>query len=777
MIDSKYDWDIKINNYSNEAKQLAEELKLSPLVASILIGRGYNTKQLAEKFLYPKLTDFNDPFLLHDVDKAIDKVQETIMNDELITVYGDYDADGITSTTIMYEALSQVGAKVNYYIPNRFNEGYGPNKSAFENIINNGTKLIITVDNGIAGNEAIDYANELGCSVIVTDHHEMPEVLPNAYALVHPRVGDQYPFGQLSGAGVAFKFVWALLEEFPADLIELAAIGTVADVVSLTDENRVLVSYGLKALKQTQRLGLLSLIKKAGVNLENLNEQDIGFNLAPRLNSLGRMGDASIGVELLSTLDEKRAKELAKFADDQNTQRKELGDQVLKSAIDQIENNDHVDVSGCIVVASPGWHEGILGIVAGRLVDKYHRPTIVLSIDENTNIAKGSGRSINQFDLFKAIDPIRDELVSFGGHHSAIGISLDSSKLDLLRQQLNQDIVHQNVDLTQKNKLTVATKIKISEIDKTFIQQIKLLAPFGEDNLKPTFEFNFKNLSGIKAIGKLKDHLKFEMIGRTQKIAAISFGSGKYLEQLQTNSNQLQIVGELGENTWKNKTSLQIMVDDLKLPSVPYVDMRTNQLYTEMFNYSGLYVFFNRNNYKILKDRVYQENQLAVMYDNLPDKNAIKHLIFVDCPDKTEDLLRVLTSLSPAKTTFLLYKKHMISKIGMPDRNQYAKLFKFVNNYKDIDLHNNLTMVANKINIYQESLIFMIKVFDELGFIKIDNQHLMNLNPDFQKKSLDESLSYQLRKQQIQTERELLVPSTSELFSFIQNYQFEIKEN
>ncbi|WP_252893677.1 single-stranded-DNA-specific exonuclease RecJ [Lentilactobacillus senioris] len=282
---------------------MAQQFNISKLVAEILIRQGYDDEEQIKRFLNPDATSFYDPMLINDMAKAVERIQTAIMNDQVITVYGDYDADGITSTSIVYETLASIGANVNFYIPNRFDEGYGPNEEAFQKLINAGTQLFITVDNGIAGNLAIQLAQDQGVDVVVTDHHEIPEVVPNAYALVHPRLGNDYPFGQLSGAGVAFKLVWALTEEFPAEMIELAAIGTVADVVSLTDENRAIVSGGgLQSLAQTPRPGIIALAKRAGVDLEKINEEDIGFALAPRLNSLGRMGDANPGVNLLTTM-------------------------------------------------------------------------------------------------------------------------------------------------------------------------------------------------------------------------------------------------------------------------------------------------------------------------------------------------------------------------------------------------------------------------------------------------------------------------------------------
>ncbi|MFT8882337.1 MAG: single-stranded-DNA-specific exonuclease RecJ [Lentilactobacillus hilgardii] len=368
MIDSKFKWQIKQNTDPQQVQALSEALKIDPLIASILLQRGVSTEEAAQDFLTPSSKDFHDPYLMHDMKKGIARIQHAVENEEQITVYGDYDADGITSTTIMYEVLNDLGANVDYYIPNRFSDGYGPNVDAFEKIINNGTTLIITVDNGVAGNEAIDVANSLHCDVLVTDHHSLPEVLPNAYAIIHPRVKNQegraYPFGDLSGAGVALKVAQALMEDLPIDLIDVAAIGTVADIVSLKDENRAIVKFGLNAIRNTQRPGLLALIKAADIDLSKFDEQDIGFGIAPRLNSLGRIDDANIGVELLSTFDDQKATELAKFADHQNDSRKSLVDEFYQQAVQMVESSGDAKNRSTLVVVGDDWHQGVLGIVA-----------------------------------------------------------------------------------------------------------------------------------------------------------------------------------------------------------------------------------------------------------------------------------------------------------------------------------------------------------------------------------------------------------------------------
>lgn len=765
MLKAAYDWQTTIDSITPLAQKFGQQFNISPLVASILIKRGYDDEEKIERFLEPGESSFYDPNLIHDMPKAVERIQDAIVNDQVITVYGDYDADGITSTSIVYETLSSIGANVNYYIPNRFDEGYGPNENTFQKLIDAGTQLFITVDNGIAGNQAIQLAQDQGVDVVVTDHHEIPEEVPNAYALVHPRLGETpYPFGQLSGAGVAFKLVWALTEEFPVELIELASIGTIADVVSLTDENRAIVKSGLQAMRQTIRPGIIELAKRAGVNLDNIDEEDIGFAIAPRLNSLGRMGDANPGVNLLTTMDEDVAKELAKKTESANTDRKSLVDNVTKAAMEAVEARTE-PLPSVLVVNGEGWHFGVLGIAASRLVDRYQRPVIVLSTNEATGLAKGSGRSIEQFDLFKGIDPIREKLVAFGGHHSAVGLTLAVDQIDTLKEQLRLAAEDQQVDLTAKPTLAVTTKVAVDDLTAAFYQDLQTLAPFGADNPKPTLELSYRRLQDIQTIGKTQDHLKFKIVGHNRSVSALDFGTGDISEQLNASGVTTRIAGQLSTNTWRGKTNLQFMVSDIDQESLPFVDSRTSQLKKTMFIQTGVYVFFHQRLMNQLSEYLQPESQ-GIMFDQLDQITDDSNIYLVDCPDTVDDLLGVLQKAQPGQTTFYLYKKNLVSNLGMPDRQQYAKLFKFVKTHSNFNLGSQSKQLANHLHIPTNNLIFMVQVFWELGFIAI-NDKIVNVNPNYSAQRLETAPSYQLRLQQIQTEHELLEPDTNGLVDFV----------
>ena len=772
MIDSKYKWQLDQPADSSVVDKLAKDANIDPFIAKMLIQRGITSADVVEDFLNPSVSAFHDPFLMHDMHKGIERIQQAVENGEHITVYGDYDADGITSTTVMYETLSDLGADVDYYIPNRFTEGYGPNVEAFQKIIQKGTSLIVTVDNGVAGNQAIAAANELHCDVVVTDHHSLPEKLPDAYAIIHPRVknenGDAYPFGDLCGAGVAFKVAQALMDEVPSDLIDITAIGTVADVVSLRDENRAIVKFGVQAISNSQRPGLLALIKEAGIDLGRFSEEDIGFGIAPRLNSLGRIKDATVGVELLSTFDEDRAGELAKFANQQNASRKSLVDQFFTEAVQSVEDSGDISQRHTLVVVGHNWHQGVLGIVASRLVDKYQRPTIVMTDTDGSEEVKGSGRSVDNFDLFKAIDPIRDQTIGFGGHHSAVGLTIKKDKVPVLKDQLEKAAEEQQLDLSVKPKLAIAGVIPVSQVTAVLCDQIKTLAPFGQDNPKPIFQVQFDQLANVKAMGKTSDHLKFSLVQGNNRLTAIAFGRGSAAVELQNSQAAVQVVGEIGENTWNNRTTLQLMVDDLKQTLPPVIDERTHELHRKMFATVGTYVFFHEKVLKQLQGYVGDQSQV-VMYDQVTEASANgNRLYIVDCPDVLDDLVQLLAKVQPQTTVLYLYKKQLISKIGMPDRNSYAKLFRFVKEHSNVNIATQLKQISEHLHISARTIIFMVQVFLELDFITIQDR-VINLNPNYTARDLKTAPSYHLRVEQLAAEKKLLVSNTHELVSFVKD--------
>ncbi|VDG20694.1 single-stranded-DNA-specific exonuclease RecJ [Lactobacillus pentosus] [Lactiplantibacillus mudanjiangensis] len=747
---------------------LAEAVSVTPLVARLLITRGITTPATAKIFLQADQQPLNDPLQMHDMQKAIDRIQDAIVAGDQITVYGDYDADGLTSTSIMVETLDQVGAQVNYYIPDRFKDGYGPNQAAFDHLIEAGTKLFVTVDNGVAGNDVINAVQERGIDVVVTDHHELPAELPDAYAIVHPRHPEgHYPFGELSGAGVAFKVATALLEEVPEELLDLAAIGTVADLVSLTGENRTLVTLGLKVLQQTTRPGLSALIKAAGLDNDQLDATSIGFGIAPRLNALGRLQSAQSGVELLTTLDDERATSLATTINQLNDKRQGLVRDIADSALAQAQLPEN-QARQTLVITGKDWHEGVLGIVASRLVEATGKPTLVLNEDADGRL-KGSGRSIDAYNLFAAIDSIRDDLVAFGGHHMAVGLTVMADQLSTLKEALETAATANDLAAHAQATLQVDGVLPLSEATLETLAALQPLAPFGTDNPAPMFEIDPTEITQVRAIGADKQHLKLQLSDGTQNVDAIAFSMGTAAGAIEASPTNVKVVGELSANTWNGQTKPQVMVKDLAVTGSQVIDARTQHLTAHQFNQPGVYVFFHQNLMKRLTDYLNDHSQAVLASDQAALAAVTDQSVFiVDCPDTLADLTDVLQQLPLNQVTLYLYRRESLYLAGMPNREQFGKLYKFTLAHHDVDIHHQLSLVAGHLHLQRNLLIFMIQVFFEVGFVKI-NDGVMNGVSNPQKADLHHAPSYQLREQQIAAEETLLYSKSAALQTWVKN--------
>ncbi|WP_338209447.1 single-stranded-DNA-specific exonuclease RecJ [Lactiplantibacillus paraxiangfangensis] len=772
MLAAKKKWVPRVTTAVSEADiaELAKAVGVSPLVAKLLIERGLTSTDAAQQFLNADQQPLLDPLTMHDMEKAVDRIQEAIIAGDQITVYGDYDADGLTSTSIMYETLDQIGANVNYYIPDRFKDGYGPNQDAFDRLIDAGTKLFVTVDNGVAGNAVIDAVQERGIDVVVTDHHEMPAELPNAYAIVHPRHPEgHYQFGELSGAGVAFKVATALLEEVPEELMDLAAIGTVADLVSLTGENRTLVTLGLKVLRQTTRPGLAALIKAASLEPDQLDETSIGFGIAPRLNALGRLQSAQSGVELLTTLDDDRATALATQVNSLNERRQGLVKTIAASALEQAQSAENA-TRQTLVITGKDWHEGVLGIVASHVVEATGKPTLVLNEDENGRL-KGSGRSVEAYNLFAAIDPVRDDLVAFGGHHMAVGLSVMHDQLPTLKAALEDAATAQ--DLAGQGQATLAIDGELAVKDATLatLDDLKRLAPFGTDNPAPLFELKPTAIPQARAIGSDHQHLKLQLSDGKINVDAIGFSFGSALAPIQASPSDVAVVGELSANTWNGQTKPQVMIRDVAVTGTQVIDARTQHLSARNFQAPGVYLFFHQKLMNKLQGYLNPQSQALFVGDAGTDLSGIQAdeaVFVVDCPDTLVDFTTVLTALPLNQLTLYLYRQESVYLAGMPSREQFGKLFQFTVNHHDVDIHHQLTAVAKHLHIERNLLIFMIQVFFEVGFVKISDG-VMNGVSNPTKADLHHAPSYQLREQQIVAEETLLYSKSAALQVWVKN--------
>ncbi|TXN96604.1 single-stranded-DNA-specific exonuclease RecJ, partial [Staphylococcus aureus] len=535
--------------------ELTSKLKLTPIVKKILESKSIIDEQAIESIISD--TDINhDALQLSDMTKAIDRIKRAIANDEKILVYGDYDADGVTSTTILVTTLQLLGAQVGWHIPNRFTEGYGPNELAFRNAHDEGITLIITVDNGIQGHNEIKMVQDLGVDVIVTDHHEIGSTLPEAYAIVHPmHPSFNYPFQQLCGAGVAYKLAQALIENVPDYFKALVAIGTIADLVSLTDENRSLVKQGLKVLNDQCPTSVKALLKEAGYN-DNIDEETIGFIIGPRLNAVGRLDDASLACELLMTDDEEEAAFLAEQVEHFNRERKDIvatiTEEAMAMAETKVKNGDLF-----LLLAKENWHEGVLGIVASKIVETFALPTLILNVDREQNHAKGSARSIDQVSMFEILSAHQELIAKFGGHHMAAGMTMDIENIEALAEGLNKWM--KELSKTTSLDPVKPVDVLLTENDITIknIRDMNRLRPFGTDFSRPIFEMDDLSVSSVKAIGQQKNHLKLTL--GESNIAALFWQNGHLEPELQ-NEQPINILGSVQINEWNGNQSPQLII-------------------------------------------------------------------------------------------------------------------------------------------------------------------------------------------------------------------------
>ncbi|MFH7203841.1 single-stranded-DNA-specific exonuclease RecJ, partial [Staphylococcus aureus] len=539
---------------------LTSKLKLTPIVKKILESKSIIDEQAIESIISD--TDINhDSLQLSDMTKTIERIKRAIANDEKILVYGDYDADGVTSTTILVTTLQLLGAQVGWHIPNRFTEGYGPNELAFRNAHDEGITLIITVDNGIQGHNEIKMVQDLGVDVIVTDHHEIGSTLPEAYAIVHPmHPSFNYPFQQLCGAGVAYKLAQALIENVPDYFKALVAIGTIADLVSLTDENRSLVKQGLKVLNDQCPTSVKALLKEAGYN-DNIDEETIGFIIGPRLNAVGRLDDASLACELLMTDDEEEAAFLAEQVEHFNRERKDIVATITEEAMAmaemKVKNGDLF-----LLLAKENWHEGVLGIVASKIVETFALPTLILNIDREQNHAKGSARSIDQVSMFEILSAHQELIAKFGGHHMAAGMTMDIDNIESLAEGLNKWM--KELSKTTSLDPVKPVDVLLTENDITIknIRDMNRLRPFGTDFSRPIFEMDDLSVSSVKAIGQQKNHLKLTL--GESNIAALFWQNGHLEPELQ-DEQPINILGSVQINEWNGNQSPQLIIQDIAM--------------------------------------------------------------------------------------------------------------------------------------------------------------------------------------------------------------------
>ncbi|KMT21271.1 single-stranded-DNA-specific exonuclease RecJ [Clostridium cylindrosporum] len=562
-----------------KTKTEKEKLHSNEFLNRLLHIRGIEDNKGARLFLDPSMGNLNNPFLLKDMDKAIERIDEVIKKGQKIVIYGDYDVDGITSTSILFRAFKKLGIDVSYYIPDRLDEGYGLNIEAVTYLKSLQTDLIITVDCGISALEEVDYIKSLGMDVIITDHHECREEIPDTIVINPKRQDCTYPCKNLAGCGVAFKLIQALWMYYNIDgvdeFLDIAAIGTIADIVELRGENRIIAKHGMEKLKTTDKCGLIALKSISGLE-DNITSGNIAFQIAPRINAIGRLRDAKIAVELFITCDSDKAMQIAKYLDQENRSRQKIEEEILNEAIIKISQEVDLQNDRVIVVSSTNWHLGVVGIVASKIVDIFHRPTIILC--EEGDMARGSGRSIEGFNLFKALVECEDVLQSFGGHEMAAGLKVNTSNIKDLREKLNSYGKRIDPDV-YLSKLNIDMMLDSSDINFENLDAIKALEPFGEGNPTPVFGIEDIQLLSKRYVGSGEKHIKLQFIKNEVYYDGILFNYGK--NYMHKDWENVDIAFNMDENNWMGKKSIQFIVRDMK----PYKSWMKSNLKDNYYKY------------------------------------------------------------------------------------------------------------------------------------------------------------------------------------------------
>jgi single-stranded-DNA-specific exonuclease len=561
-------WIIPEDDLTNEVLALSESLNVPPIIAKILWKRGVQDTESAKKFFRPLIDRLYDPFIMAGMTEAVDRLRRAVLSDEKVLIYGDYDVDGITSVSFLYLLLKEIGVDVSYYIPDRQEEGYGLSQVGIEEAKNRGVTLIVTVDCGVTGHKEVELANKMGIEVIVSDHHEPGPTLPNAVAVLDPKRSDcPYPFKELAGCGVAYKLGQGLLIRMNIDLsilesyIELVAIGTSADIVPLVDENRIFVKSGLQRLNDTESTGLKALLTAAGLYGKEIGTGQIVFIIAPRINAVGRMGDAERAVKLLTSNDEQEAREIAAVLENENRHRKSVDEGTFNEAMVIANDKFDKDLTKSLVLAQRGWHSGVIGIVASRVVEKFYRPTVLITVEEG--IGKGSARSISGYDLYEAMKQCEDLLIGYGGHKYAAGLSIREKKIPEFSERFEQ-IARDKLDgELLVPTLSIDAMIQLDNIDAAFIKLLKLFAPFGPNNMRPIFMSRFLQVVGSPSIVG-KNHLKFKVRQNTKIFDVIGFNMGDLYYRISPGEPNLDLVYVIEENEYMGRKTIQLRAKDLR---------------------------------------------------------------------------------------------------------------------------------------------------------------------------------------------------------------------
>ena len=743
-------------------------LHYSPAFLRLCIARGLDSVEAIEQATNRQPQLFHSAYDLYDMERAVERLRLAIDQQEHIVIYGDYDADGITSTLILLETLELLGASVSYYLPNRLIDGYGPNLTRYQQLIEAGAQLILTCDNGVAGFEAIDYAMQQGIDVIVSDHHELQDKLPNAYAIIHPKhPKGHYPFKELSGAGVALKIATALLDEIPTELIELAAIGTVSDLVSLTDENRTIVMSGLQLMQDTLRIGLQMLLEDAGVADKTLDADTIGFVVGPRLNAIGRLGDPTPALELLRTSDEAEAAQLLELVNQKNQERKQVVEAIMQEVDQRIQSYEQVP--NIIIEASEEWPAGVLGIVAGRLMERYHRPALIFQYQAQQQWYRGSARSIESVHLFDWLNECQKHLAQFGGHAQAAGMTVMANEWEAFRQALAQ-IASQNQQLLNQPKtLWLDLHLDVAEVTTALIKELQLLSPFGMDNPKPMVALPHAKVKTQRAIGTHKQHIKLELLSLEQEEAAalnvIGFNLAAQCQAVQVGS-ELAVAGELQLNEWQQKVLPQLQLKDIGVEGQVWYDWRSTKEQTALWQVEqALYVCQNQNIKVKMQTKLLPSSQL-VTYSECQNMNynEWQELVIVEPPVELAQLQAVFAGHQWQAVRLVSYVQESKYLAGLPTRQEFIQLYRWLATQPEFAIRERLPQLAKQFGIHPTKLKLMFHVFFEAKFVTIEQGRVAyHKTPSGQTIELEQTQAYRRYQSAMEAEAALLYQSLEQL--------------
>lgn len=561
-------WKYQPPSDTQDVHALAKAINVNPALAEVLIQRGVTNFEEAKQFFRPQLEDLHDPFLMKDMDRAVQRLIQAWDNDEHILIYGDYDVDGTTSVALVHSFLESIGLNVTYYIPDRYKEGYGLSYQGIDYAHDNDMSLIITLDCGIKAIEKVTYANEKGIDIVICDHHRPGVTLPDAVAVLDPKRADcEYPFKELCGCGVGFKLMQALSikkgidQSHILEYLDLVAVAIGADIVPITGENRVLCYYGLECVNSDPRLGIKKILQVAQFD-KKMTVMDLVFIIAPRINAAGRIETGNRAVELLCCQDHEQAEELVALINNLNAQRKELDQEITAEALCIIGDNPWYEKAKSTVVHSDNWHKGVVGIVASRIIEQHYKPTIVLT--ESNGMLTGSARSVKHFDVHDAIASCEDILVNFGGHKYAAGLTIKKDDIDDFKQRFESYVASNIGEESMHPEIIINTELQFDMITDRFYNILSQMGPFGPKNMRPVFVS--KNCHNAGEYRLLKDaHLKLYLgqAGNEKKLAAIGFNMKDKWEVV-TSGKPFDMVYNIDENIWQNKASIQLIIKDLK---------------------------------------------------------------------------------------------------------------------------------------------------------------------------------------------------------------------